>query len=256
MHQKVCSRQFQCTIHSIERVHYVTSHDASEDVNELEPSSLVPPVNYLSWLIFFFLQYLAWSWCSSGNPLSSSYSFSHSWSHCKGDAKNKIHPPQIKTFDKRETQLRKEMKKRRAQGNAKKLKNVSPFYRVKERASGGREGGGGGGHRSRWCGRGRKQQHRSELEGVWGAGWDLCCCKMWLFPPLWGSSCKPAPNSFHWADIYTVAQKQASFFAAAPPSSPSASQTRPKVRSIFFNQLLFIFLPLRPPALPAPGARS
>lgn len=78
-----------------------------------------------------------------------------------------------------------------------------------------------------------------------GGGWDLCGCKMGLFPPLWDSSCKLAPHTFNWADIYTVAQKQASFSAAASHPSPSASQAQSKVKSIFF----FIFPP-RPPARP------
>lgn len=124
----------------------------------------------------------------------------------------------------------------------------------------------GGGQRSRRCGgRRRKQRHRSELEGVWRGG-DLCGCKMGLFPPHWGSSCKPALHAFNWADIYTVAQKQASFSAAAAAAashpSPSASQTQPKVKSIFFKtaSLYFSTSPTRPPArphsLPAPGACS
>lgn len=120
----------------------------------------------------------------------------------------------------------------------------------------------GGGHRSGRCGgRRRKQRHRSELEGVGGGGggWDLCGCKMGLFAPLWGSSCKLAPHAFNWADIYTVAQKQASFSAAAASHpSPSASQAQPKVKSIFLKpaSLYFSTSPSRPPSLPAPGASS
>lgn len=133
------------------------------------------------------------------------------------------------------------------------LRNVSPFYRVKERKCGGPGGRRGGGQRSRRCGgRRRKQRHRSELGGVWRGG-DLCGCKMGLFPPLWGSSCKPALHAFNWADIYTVAQKQASFSTTASHPSPSASQTQPKVKSIFFKtaSLYFSTSPACPLALPS-----
>lgn len=213
----------------------------------------------------FWLQYLQWPLSHIGSPVSSSYNLSMT-NLKKRRQQNKPKSQRLKlklsvNIRRRPGCKKKERKKKRKeklQGQQKTVsRNVSPFYRVKERKYGGLERGEVEATGQDDVEDGEESSDTGLSWRAWGerGGWDLCGCKMGLFPPLWDSSCKLAPHTFNWADIYTVAQKQASFSAAASHPSPSASQAQSKVKSIFFKTGLSLFFhlalpPARPPFLP------
>lgn len=110
----------------------------------------------------------------------------------------------------------------------------------------------GGGHRSGRCGgRRRKQRHRSELEGVGGAGGvEIYVAVKWCYSLLYGALPVSWPRTHLTGLTFTLWHRNRPVSPPPPLIRPHLPHKRSRRLSPFFlNRPLFIFPP-RPPARP------